>query len=196
MLKAAMQPIHAAISLEGEPTLYSKLGELVESFYDNGFKSVFIVTNGTQPRLLSNLGVEPSQLYVSVSAPDEATYNRVCKPLMPDGWRKLIETLDLMESFNCPIVLRHTLIPRLNMNHPSKYAKLAERAEATYLEAKAAKSVGYARKRFGYHEMAWHKDIRKFAEAIAAESGYEIIDEQPRSSVVLLSYLKKQKKLY
>jgi tRNA wybutosine-synthesizing protein 1 len=196
MLGEALNPLHAAISLEGEPTLYPRLGELVEAFYGRGFKSVFIVTNGLLPEALENLNVEPTQLYVSVCAPDEETYSRTCRPLVPNAWERLMGTLDLLPSFSCPTVLRHTLVPKLNMKDPRDYAKLAIRADATYLEPKAAKSVGYARMRFGYDEMAWHEDVRAFAETLAAESGYNILDEQPLSSIVLLSRLEKPRKLY
>jgi len=196
MQEEAMRPVHAAISLEGEPTLYPRLGDLVESFYHRGFRSVFIVTNGLMPEALSDLGREPSQLYVSVSAPDEEAYRRTCRPLVPDGWSRLQKTLDLLGSFSCPTVLRHTLLPKFNMDNPAGYARLAQRAEPAYLEPKAAMSVGYARRRFGYEEMAWHKDVRAFAEALAAESGYRILDEQPLSLVVLLSRLDRPKKLY
>jgi tRNA wybutosine-synthesizing protein 1 len=196
MLNEALEPIHAAISLEGEPTLYPFLGGLVDAFYRRGFKSVFIVTNGLRPDVLANLGVEPSQLYVSVCAPDEKTYLRTCRPLVPDGWKRLMETLDLLDSFGCPTVLRHTLVPKLNMDNVSGYARLADRSNATYLEPKAAMSVGYARRRFGYNEMAWHDDIRKFAKALARESGYRLVDEQPLSLIVLLSRLEKPISLY
>jgi len=93
-------------------------------------------------------------------------------------------------------VLRHTLVPKLNMHNPGGYAKLAEASNATYVEPKAAMSVGYARKRFGYDEMAWHKDIRDFAEKLSAESSYTILDEEPLSSIVLLSRLEKAIRLF
>lgn len=196
MLREALTPIHAAISLEGEPTMYPRLGELVEAFYEHGFRSIFIVTNGLRPDVLASLTREPSQLYVSACAPDEETYRRTCRPLVSDGWGRLMETLELLGSFSCPTVLRHTLVPKLNMTDAAGYAKLSERADATYIEAKAAKSVGFARRRFGYEEMAWHGDVRSFAEALSADSGYRILDEHPPSSVVLLSRLQKAKKLY
>jgi wyosine [tRNA(Phe)-imidazoG37] synthetase (radical SAM superfamily) len=44
--------------------------------------------------------------------------------------------------------------------------------------------------------MAWHDDVRRFAEELARESGYSILDEQPLSSIVLLSRLPEPKKLY
>lgn len=196
MFIEAWNPIHAAISLEGEPTLYPRLGELVEAYFNHSFKTVFIVTNGLRPDVLAKLDREPSQLYVSVSAPNEETYKRTCRPLIPDGWRRLMETLELLNSFSCPTVLRHTLIPKYNLHSPESYARLAELSNATYLEPKAAMSVGYARLRFGYHEMARHSDIRRFAESLARASGYRIIDEHPLSSVVLLSRLESPLKLY
>ncbi len=196
MLGEALNPVHAAISLEGEPTLYPGLGGLVEAFLDHSFRSVFIVTNGLRPDILAGLDLEPSQLYVSVCAPDEETYRRTCRPLIPDGWSRLMETLELLRSFSCPTVLRHTLVPKLNMADPAGYARLAEIADATYLEPKAAMSVGFARRRFGYEEMAWHSDVCAFAEALAAESGYRILDEQPLSSIVQLSKLEKPMRLY
>ncbi|MGD2201031.1 MAG: 4-demethylwyosine synthase TYW1 [Candidatus Bathyarchaeota archaeon] len=196
MLEEATHPIHAAISLEGEPTLYPRLGELVEAFYANGFKSVFIVTNGLQSEVLKDLTVEPTQLYLSACAPDKETYLRTCRPLITDGWERLTESLKLLQNFSCPTVLRHTLVPGLNMHNPEGYARLAEVSDATYLEPKAAMSVGYARKRFGYDEMAWHDDIREFAEELSTKSGYRILDEQPLSSIVLLSRLDKPKRLY
>jgi len=192
----AQEPKHAAISLEGEPTLYPKLGELVQSYYNHGFKTVFIVTNGLQPKILANLTTEPSQLYISVCAPDRETYLKTCRPLIPDAWEKLQETLETLNSFKCPTVLRHTLIPKLNMHNPKGYIKQAEKSNATYLEPKAAMSVGNARKRFAYQDMAWHSEIREFAEAIAEASSYNIIDEHEPSQIVLLSQRLKPIKLY
>lgn len=196
MLKEANTPIHAAISLEGEPTLYPRLSELLECFYNVGFKSVFIVTNGTRPKILSGLDVEPTQLYVSVCAPDKETYEKTCRPMVPRAWDYHLETLELLDSFKCPTVLRNTLVPKLNMNNVKGYAKLLALANSTYVEPKAAMSVGAARMRFGYEDMAWHKDIKRFSQELASESGYKIIDEHKWSNIFLLSKLDKTKKLY
>jgi wyosine [tRNA(Phe)-imidazoG37] synthetase (radical SAM superfamily) len=69
-------------------------------------------------------------------------------------------------------------------------------ANSTYVEPKAAMSVGAARKRFGYKDMAWHEDIRRFAQELAIESGYRIIDEHKWSNIFLMSKRDKAKKLY
>ena len=195
-LKEALNPVHAAISLEGEPTLYDRLGDLVQSFKDHGFRSVFIVTNGTAPEALRNLGTEPSQLYVSLCASDEETYKRTCRPMVSGTWERMMETLDLLHSFRCPTVIRHTLVPKLNMNNVEGYAKLSLRAEPTYIEPKGAMSVGFARQRFTYDEMASYEDIKKFASKLSEKTGYGIIDEQYESNIVLLSRMMKPINLY
>jgi len=196
MWKEACDPIHAAISLEGEPTLYPYLGELVDAYKSRGFKSVFIVTNGTTPEVLSDLSCEPTQLYISLCAPDMETYEKTCRPMIPNAWDKVLETLEVLNSFKCPTVLRHTLVPKLNMLNAAGYGKLAERSNATYMEPKAAMSVGGARARFSYKEMAWFHETKAFAEEIARESSYDIIDEHEPSNIVLLSRLKKPIQLY
>ncbi len=195
-LKEALEPVHAAISLEGEPTLYDRLDDLVQSFKNHGFRTIFIVTNGTDPEALRSLGTEPSQLYVSLCAPDEETYAATCRPMIPGAWAKVIETLDLLHSFRCPTVLRQTLVPKLNMNNIPGYAKLALRAEPTYIEPKGAMSVGFARQRFAYEEMASFEQIKAFAAKLSEETGYSAIDEQYESNIVLLSRLEKPINLY
>ncbi len=195
-LEEALDPVHAAISLEGEPTLYDRLGDLVQSFKAHGFRSVFIVTNGTNPDVLRNLGTEPSQLYVSLCAPDEATYEATCRPMVPGAWKRVMETLDLLHSFGCPTVIRQTLVPKLNMANIEGYAGLVKRAEPTYVEPKGAMSVGFARRRFAYEEMASHEDIRAFGARLAEETGYSLIDEQYESNIVLLSRLARPINLY
>jgi tRNA wybutosine-synthesizing protein 1 len=196
LLKEALNPIHAAISLEGEPTLYPRLGDLVNAFKENGFKTIFIVTNGTNSELLSQMKTEPSQLYVSLCAPDEQTYQVVCRPMVPRAWEQLTRTLEILNSFTCPTVLRLTLVPKLNIKRVDEYARMINFSNPTYVEPKAAMSVGFARKRFQYDEMARHKDIQEFAARLSEASGYSIIDEQWQSSIVLLSRLKKPINLY
>ena len=190
----AMSPVHAAVSLEGEPTLYPYIGELIGEFFSHGFKTVFLVTNGLCPDVLANLNHEPSQLYVSVSAPDEETHRRVCRPLVPDGWKRLNETLELLESFEAPTVLRYTLVRGLNLNNLDGFARLIAKANPTYVEPKAAMAVGFYRRRLTYSDMPTHSEIRAFAEVLARETGYYILDESEPSKIVLLSSLERPRR--
>jgi tRNA wybutosine-synthesizing protein 1 len=84
-----------------------------------------------------------------------------------------------------------TLAHGLNLSHPQGYARLVAKANPTYLEPKAYMHVGFSRLRLGFENMPSHEEIRKFAEELAEETGYNILDEAPDSRVVLLSKLQK-----
>jgi len=189
-LQEALTPKHAAISLTGEPTLYKPLGELIQAFHKRGF-TTFLVSNGTLPSALAKLSEEPTQLYISVCAPDKETHRHICLPQISKAWKKLNETLELLPSFKCPTVIRITSVRKLNMKNAEAYAKLVEKANPTYIEPKAYMHVGFSRLRLGYENMPNHSEIREFAMQLAKETGYNIIDESKESRVVLLSRLKK-----
>ena len=188
--KEALTPRHAAISLTGEPTLYKNIGELIHAFHRRGF-TTFLVSNGTMPSVLAKLEEEPTQLYISVCAPDEEAFKHVCRPQIPKAWEKLNQTLELLSSFKCPTVIRITLVRGLNMKNIKGYSKLVEKANPTYIEPKAYMHVGFSRLRLGYECMPNHREIREFATQIAKETSYNIIDESQESRVVLLSKLEK-----
>jgi tRNA wybutosine-synthesizing protein 1 len=190
----AVTPKHAAISLAGEPTLYPHLDGLIKGFHRRGF-TTFLVSNGTVPETLSSLSEEPTQLYISVSAFDKKTFSQVCRPHVPDAWKKLNETLSLLPCFKCPTVIRLTLARHLNLKHPELYAQLIRKANPTYMEPKAYMHVGFSRLRLGYSNTPTHPEIRDFAAQLANEMNYNILDEAPESRVVLLSRLEKAIKL-
>jgi tRNA wybutosine-synthesizing protein 1 len=186
----AVKPRHAAISLAGEPTMYSRLGDLIRCFHERRF-TTFLVSNGTVPQALSELSEEPTQLYISTCAPDKKTFQETCRPQIAQAWERLNETLALLPSFNCPTVMRITLVRHLNLKHPGRYARLVDRADPTYVEPKAYMHVGFSRLRLEYENMPQHREICDFASLLAGETGYAILDESRQSRVVLLSRLKK-----
>ena len=186
----AEKPAHAAISLTGEPTLYPRIGELIGAYKRRGM-TTFLVTNGSIPERLEGIETEPSQLYVTVPACEEGMYKRITKPLWPDAWQRLLATLDLLESFSCPSVMRITLIKGLNLKYQEEFAKLVDRYNPTYVEPKAYIYVGYSRRRLSYEASPSHSEIRKFGEEIAEYSGYNVLDEARESKIVLLSRLQK-----
>ncbi len=190
----ALKPRHAAISLAGEPTLYSRLGELIGRFHKRGF-TTFLVSNGTIPQALAKLDEEPTQLYISMCAPDRKTFQETCRPQITRAWENLNKTLALLPSFSCPTVMRMTLARHLNLKHPERYARIVEKAAPTYLEPKAYMHVGFSRLRLEYDNMPQHQEVRDFASSLAEETGYSILDESRQSRVVLLSRLKKPLKL-
>jgi len=186
----AQRPKQVAISLTGEPMLYQPLGELIRTFHQRGL-TTFLVSNGTLPSKLSTLSQEPTQLYISVCAPNEQVYKQVCRPLFPDAWAKLNETLGLLQSFRCPTAIRMTLVKEHNMSLVNEYAKLVEKANPTYIEAKAYMHIGFSNLRLGFDRMPMHEEVKDFAAQLAEKTGYKVIDEAPESRVVLLSRLEK-----
>jgi tRNA wybutosine-synthesizing protein 1 len=188
--REALRPKHVAISLTGEPTLYKHLDVLIQTFHARGL-TTFLVTNGTIPSALTGLKEEPTQLYVSICAPDEKTYKLTCRPQTPKAWQKIEQTLQLLPSFKCPTVVRITSVRQINMKNPVRYAKLIQKANPTYIETKAYMHVGYSRLRLGYENMPTHEEIRTFSTELTKETGYNQIDESKDSRVVLLSRLQR-----
>jgi tRNA wybutosine-synthesizing protein 1 len=186
----ALEPKHAAISLTGEPTIYPHIDGLLSKFHSSGL-TTFLVTNGTRPEILSNLAQEPTQLYISLSAPNFEKYQAVCRPVSPKSWVRLLESLELIKSFSCPTAIRITLAKGLNLEDHVGYAKLISQAEPTYIEPKSYMYVGYSRQRLEFLNMPTHREIYEFSSRLAESTGYRIIDESAQSRVVLLSRLEK-----
>ncbi len=192
-LREAQMARHVAISLAGEPTLYEPLGELIREFHRKRF-TTFLVTNGTNPKRLEELKEEPTQLYVSVCAPNQDVFERICRPQIDNAWAKLNDTLELLPSFDCPTVIRMTLVKDMNMENVEEYAKIVKKAEPTYVETKAYMHVGFSNLRLTFERMPSHKDICKFASELSLETGYNILDESSDSRVVLLSKRERAKR--
>jgi len=133
----AMYPNHAAISLDGEPLLYPMMSDLVGEFRNNGMTS-FIVTNGTLPEKLESLDSLPSQLYLTLPAPNEKLYKKICRPMIRNGWNRIITSLDLLESLSCRSLVRLTAVKELNINENliKDYIKLVEKANPNFFELK------------------------------------------------------------
>jgi len=133
----AMNPNHAAISLDGEPLLYPNMSDLVEEFQKRKM-TTFIVTNGTLPERIKDLNTLPSQLYITLPAPNEKLYKKVCRPMIKDGWKKIMESLELIESLSCRSVIRLTAVNNLNLTeeYVKDYVKLAKKANPNFFEIK------------------------------------------------------------
>ncbi len=177
------EPKHAAISLSGEPTIYPYLPELVEEFGRQGI-STFVVTNGTNPEMLKN--VDPSQLYMSLDAPDESTYIKTCLPESPDLWKRINESLHVLKNKETRTVIRITAIKGLNMFDPAGYAELIKKAKPDFVEVKAYMHIGFSRRRLPREAMPSHGEVMAFAKDIAHNIGYDIVDDVEISRVVLL----------
>ncbi len=185
--KEANQPLHFAISLCGEPTFYPKLPDLINEL-DKRKMTSFLVTNGTNPDMLKNLldkKIHPTQLYLTLPAPDKETYFVSCKPLIKDGWKKINQSLGLIHKFKRSTI-RLTLVKGINMIKPEKYAELIKKAKPHFVECKAYMWVGFSRERLNQENMPLHKEIKEFAKKISSFSGYKTVNEKENSRVVLL----------
>jgi tRNA wybutosine-synthesizing protein 1 len=133
----AMTPNHAAISLDGEPFLYPKLDGLVKEFRDRNMTS-FIVTNGTLPERIENLNSLPSQLYITLPAPNNDLYKKICRPMIKNGWEKILSSLGLVQSLTCRTVVRLTAVKNLNFaeKYVEDYVKIIEKVNPNFFEIK------------------------------------------------------------
>ncbi len=188
----ANNPNMLACSLSGEPTLYPKLGEFLEECHKKSI-TTFLVTNGTNPEILENLNPLPTQLYISIVAPNKEIYKKVCSPLISNGWEKINQSIELLPSLNTRTVIRHTLVQGWNMDNKliKEYAKIDEKASPLFIEPKGYVFVGYSRKRMNISNMPSHNSVRNFGNALGEYLGYKLTMEKPDSRVVLLSRNKK-----
>jgi len=182
----AMNPNQFAISLSGEPTFYPYLGELIKEIKKIG--TAFLVSNGTNPGMLDKLiksNAMPTQMYLTLPAPNEKIYNKVCKPLMKDNWKNILKSLKLLNKFKRSTI-RLTLVKNLNMLNPEQYAKLINIAKPDFVECKAYVNVGYSKQRLSIENMPRHNEIKDFAKKLSKLINYKVKDEKKESRVVLL----------
>lgn len=187
--KGAMEPKHFALSLAGDATLYPLLDEMIKKVHKRKITS-FLVTNGLRPDVLKK--VKPTQLYITLPAPNEEVYQKVCHPLIKDGWERLQESLKLLGKFERGTI-RMTLVKNLNFCNEEEYAKLLENLNFKFLELKSAMAAGYARYRMQYEDMPLHSEIKEFAEKICKINRWQIVGEKKISRVVLV--MKKKEKI-
>jgi len=187
-VKEARTPLHAAISLVGEPFFYPFIDDFISEFHKRNM-TTFLVSNGTLPERLEGLKKLPTQLYTSMIAPNKEVYKKTARPFLKDGWERVQTTLSLFPSIKTRKVLRMTLVKGLNMLDADGYAKQIEIASPHFVEVKSFMFVGGAREKergLELGDMPIHEEIRTFAQSLAEKTGYIITDEHTQSRVVLL----------
>jgi tRNA wybutosine-synthesizing protein 1 len=178
--RESLFPRHVALSLAGEPTLYSGLPRLITLLTEAGY-TTFLVSNGTRPEVLERC--RPFQQYVSLCAPDEETYRRLCRP-QEDTWPAVQESLSRLGRGRSAI--RITLVAGWNDRHPERYGRMIRDSAPTFVEVKGYMYLGYSRKRLRRENMPEYNHVYDFAREIAACSEYQIADGNVVSRVVLL----------
>jgi len=181
----SQRPKHIAISLTGEPTLYPKMNRFLELCHERGI-TTFLVTNGTNPEALRALDPLPTQLYVSVTAPNAQVFRRLTLPAQEDAWERLLESLSIVRDLRTRRVVRHTLVKGWNLGWVGSYAELDALARPDFIEPKGYVYMGKSRQRLGRDHEPTHDEIAAFAARLADRTGYHVLDESPDSKVVLL----------
>jgi len=185
-----LSPKHVALSLAGEPTLYPFLTDLLVLLKDKGL-TTFLVSNGTNPdafQTMINTAIYPTQLYITIPAPDKKEYIRTCKPLIADGWERINKSLELMAKMQCRTVTRLTMAKKINMIRPKDYVPLILKANPDFIEIKGFVPVGFSQYRVTRENMPFIEDILPFAAEILEElPDYKQVFEMEESKVVILS---------
>jgi len=184
-LEESKQPNNAAISLAGEPMFYPEVNELLEEFKKQDF-TTFLVSNGVMYKKLTNLESEPTQLYLSLDAPDKKTYVNLCSPQINDAWLNINKSLEALNSFDSRTCIRITCVKHKNMFNYENYAKLIDLANPDYIEIKAYMCVGYSRDRLTLDNMPTFNEVIDFSKKVAELTGRKITNGSEISRVVLL----------
>ncbi len=194
MWKEARDPNQVAISLSGEPTMYPHLSDLIKEYEKRGMNT-FLVTNGTRPHIIENLDHLPSQMYVTLAAPNKKIFKKLCVPNSEDLWNDIKRSLELLPSLDTRTVVRHTLVDGWNIGWEDEYARLIEKAEPDFVETKGYVFVGDSRTRMSIKNMPSHETIRGFAKKENELLGLKILAEKEESRVVLLGRSKDKMEL-
>ena len=190
MLKEALNPKHFAISLDGEPTLYPKIAELIKEIKKRGM-TAFLVTNGTTPLKLQELLKKksvPTNLYISVYGPDEKSFLSGTKSKV-NLWKNVLKSLKLFPQFEkqkCRTVFRITCTKGLTMLLPIIYSELIKMSKPMFVEVKGYAWLGESRKRLKLENVPRMEELEAFAKDLVKFTGYKAKHLDPRSRVIIL----------
>ncbi|NCC70770.1 4-demethylwyosine synthase TYW1, partial [bacterium] len=152
----AKNPSHFAISLSGEPTMYPHLDKMIEYLKSlSKTKSVFLVTNAQIPEFFEKLKINknalPTQLYISLDAPNEELFNKINISLYPDAWKRLGRSLSIFSNLDTRKIIRFTQIKGLNDKdeYLESYSEIIHKSKTDFIEIKAYMHIGMSRGRHG-----------------------------------------------
>ncbi len=187
LMEESKKPLHVAISLNGEPLYYPKLSAFIKEIKKRKMSS-FLVTNGQTPLILEKIEL-PTQLYVSLDAPNPELQKKITRSMHDDSWKRLMKSLDILAKFKgkTRTALRLTLIKGLNDVQPEKYAELFKKANPDFIEVKSYMYVGASRKHMQIENMPYHENVKAFAQQLEKYCDYKIVDEQKISRVILMT---------
>ena len=189
----AQLPSHWAISLSGEPTLYPKICELIAEIKKlPTTKSIFLVTNAQKTdvfeKMLTNQEFLPTQLYVSLDAPNEEHFNSVNRASHKNGWQRLLNSMEVISKLDTRKVVRLTLIKGINddTQYLKEWSDVIWKMKPEFLEIKSYMHIGDSRSRLSRENMPTYDEIKDWSEKFAQASGYIFKDFSKPSRITLL----------
>ena len=193
LVDKACEQKHWAISLSGEPTLYKQLPELISELKERkGTETVFLVTNGQNPKALLQLKEKkslPTQLYVSMQAPNEELYKKITCNQERAGWKNYLRSLAMLPLLGTRTVIRITVIKGMNDSKETikEFAEMLSATKPDFVEIKSYMWIGFSRKRLVKENMPTHKEIKKFSKELLKNlKDYKLENEKKDSRIVLL----------
>lgn len=183
----ANKPMHIAISLNGEATYYPYLSELIKEIKKKTMSS-FLVTNAQLPDVLKSIE-PPTQLYISLDAPNPILQKKITRAMHKDSWTRLMKSLEILADLKgrTRTALRLTLVKGINDIEPENYANIIKKANPDFVEVKAYMFIGASRQRLEIKNMPRHEDVKEFAHKLEKYCEYKIVDEQKASRVLLMT---------
>jgi len=189
----ALNSKHWAISLSGEPTLYKKLPQLISLLKARPqTETVFLVSNGQNPEMLLKLKKEnslPTQLYISMVAPNEELWKKITCNTEKKGWLHYLKSLALLPLLGCRTVIRLTVIKGLNDSKEtiSEFANVLEAAKPDFVEVKSYMWLGFSRKRLKEENMPFFEETKSFSDSLLSQMpSFKFESEKQNSRIVLL----------
>lgn len=183
-------PNHFAISLDGEPTLYPHIPELIQELNSRKFTS-FLVTNGTLSHKLKGLlekNTIPTNLAISVYGTNNEMFKKMTNSKTDVPWNKVLESLDLFKEFNktnCQTVFWITTVKGTNIDAEG-YSKLIKKSEPKFVTLKGYGWTGGSRERLKKENMPTMEEMISFAEEINKKTNYIIKVKDEISRAIIL----------
>jgi len=184
-------PMHWAISLSGEPTLYPKLAEFIKELKKRKVQTIFLVSNGQNPNVIKELEKKkalPTQLYISLDAWSEKSHAKINKGIRKDSFSRLLKSLKLLKDLPTRTVIRLTVIQNVNTSKTAikEFAKIIEMSQADFIEIKSYMWLGNSRERLKQDNMPSNDQLTTFAKALEKHlPSYKYEDDSYTSRIIL-----------
>lgn len=184
----AMNPVHCALSLVGEPIMYPRINEFLDYLHGHGISS-YLVTNAQFPDEILTLP-PVTQLYASIDGSTKAEMKAIDRPLHRDFWERFQTSLKNMKHVCARTVYRLTLVAGFNLSDVEGYADLVAIAEPDFIEVKGVTYCGTSNNaELSMKNVPWHDQVLEFCESLSELlPEYSIACEHEHSNCVLIAH--------